>query len=563
MFPWQTLAGRLFNAVLVWYLLLAAGVTAFQLGAEYVSVRRANATELRSLAHAFSPPLAEAIWAVDKPVLNSLLQGLRQTNVVTGIAIESVRGERLAVAGEVPNTAPSEDWLAPYQMQVETLMHVAPPDQYELVGYLKIYSNRSTVINRINSSSRVLLINVVVETLGLWLIFYAVMKLRLTRTLSRLASTVAGWKFDSADAQEKIEYPHDDELGTLVDALNKSRQRLADSMRQLNELNQNLEKIVEQRTQELQEVLGLNQGIIGNSSIGILAYRADGRCVMANAAAAAIVGMSQDKLLRLNFRQMENWKICKADVLAERTLVTGLPHFLESQYTTAFGKILWARWAFSSFRSHGEPHLLLMLEDVTEQKQAHDALENLSRRDALTGVLNRRGFEENLQAEWQASSRTQTALALVLIDVDFFKNYNDSYGHQAGDECLRRVAQALVRVARRTGDCVSRYGGEEFAVLLPNTDLAGAVRMASEMRVVIEGLGISHESSPAPKVITVSLGVAAWVAEPRTTHDTLVSEADRQLYRAKQEGRNRVAWDENLYVQQADEAPDALVGPET
>jgi diguanylate cyclase (GGDEF)-like protein len=159
--------------------------------------------------------------------------------------------------------------------------------------------------------------------------------------------------------------------------------------------------------------------------------------------------------------------------------------------------------------------------------------------DGLTGVFNRRHFDERMESEWGRAVRHATPLSVVLVDVDFFKRYNDRYGHQAGDDCLRRVAQALAGSVQRPGDLVARYGGEEFVCLLPDTELAGALTLAERLRQQVAGLGIEHADSAVAPVVTVSLGACCRPAGVEGSAAALLREADAQLYLAKSLGRNR------------------------
>jgi diguanylate cyclase (GGDEF)-like protein len=159
--------------------------------------------------------------------------------------------------------------------------------------------------------------------------------------------------------------------------------------------------------------------------------------------------------------------------------------------------------------------------------------------DGLTGVRNRRGFDEQLAAEWGRSVREGSALSVVLLDVDFFKRYNDHYGHQAGDACLRAVAACLRQAVKRPADLVARYGGEEFACLLPGTPLDGALAFARQLGAAVEALALEHAQSTVSPVVTVSLGVCATDGNQPGTADALLRAADAQLYAAKAAGRNR------------------------
>jgi diguanylate cyclase (GGDEF)-like protein len=174
-------------------------------------------------------------------------------------------------------------------------------------------------------------------------------------------------------------------------------------------------------------------------------------------------------------------------------------------------------------------------------KRKSDLLESLARLDGLTRVPNHRSFQETLQHEWLRGRRHQWPLALIMADVDCFKQYNDNYGHAAGDECLRRIAAALTAGTRRPADFLARYGGEEFVAVLPHTELEGAWATAERMRKAVEDAAIPHAYSTAGPVITVSLGVASEIPRDDRPPAAMVEAADRALYRAKREGRNRVA----------------------
>ncbi|NGZ87134.1 sensor domain-containing diguanylate cyclase [Duganella aceris] len=179
------------------------------------------------------------------------------------------------------------------------------------------------------------------------------------------------------------------------------------------------------------------------------------------------------------------------------------------------------------------------LRDVTDEKSAQVALEQLATRDGLTGLANRRCFDDTLQAEWQRALRQRQPLSLLMVDVDNFKQYNDAYGHLGGDQCLQRIAGA-VSSEMRANDLVARYGGEEFAVILPNQSLKGAAIVAERIRCRVERLHLPNLGSKQ-HVVTVSIGAATALAAPDTDPSQLVATADSALYRAKHMGRNRIS----------------------
>jgi diguanylate cyclase (GGDEF)-like protein len=171
--------------------------------------------------------------------------------------------------------------------------------------------------------------------------------------------------------------------------------------------------------------------------------------------------------------------------------------------------------------------------------EANQRLERLSVTDGLTGLANRRHFDAQLATEWQRAVRQGAPLVVMMIDVDYFKRFNDQYGHPQGDECLRAVAGALSAVLKRPGDLLARYGGEEFVALLPNTALPVAGRLAEDFRTAMANLGIPHEASTVAWHVTISVGVAGMVPFPGADPAVLLAEADQALYQAKAAGRNQ------------------------
>ncbi len=180
------------------------------------------------------------------------------------------------------------------------------------------------------------------------------------------------------------------------------------------------------------------------------------------------------------------------------------------------------------------------LRDTTEQKLAQMALHSLAVKDGLTGLANRRSFDERLEADWLHAIREGSPLSLLLVDVDHFKLYNDTYGHQKGDACLKSVAEAMDRQVFRPADLAARYGGEEFAVIMPTTDEDGALHVAERLREAVFDLNLPHSASLTADRVTLSVGVASVIPSEDGKPQDLIEAADSALYRAKHAGRNRV-----------------------
>ncbi len=265
-----------------------------------------------------------------------------------------------------------------------------------------------------------------------------------------------------------------------------------------------------------------------------------------------VLGWSADEILAGTFRDLVHPDDSAA---LRRTLDTYretrlLPPPGEFRYRKADGSYLWLEF---SIRLHsdevsGEPAgFVCVARDISRRKaeetnlqQTLKDVEHLASSDALTGIANRRHFDEVLQREWLRAAREQTSLSLLLLDVDRFKAYNDCFGHLSGDECLRRVVDAISPLIDRPGDLLARYGGEEFVVVLPRTDATGARQMAEWICQTIHEDRLPHPGNPPHGVVTLSIGCATLKPHPEFTHLHLVEAADTALYRAKFSGRNCV-----------------------
>lgn len=198
----------------------------------------------------------------------------------------------------------------------------------------------------------------------------------------------------------------------------------------------------------------------------------------------------------------------------------------------------WQEQITSELENAIQTRTLELQATLIELNEKNKALEEQNTRDALTGVRNRAYFDKKILAELKRSRREQRPLALIMLDIDHFKRINDQYGHLAGDAVIRTVAQRIRAHLRRSSDQICRYGGEEFALILPNTDLAGALQVAEQVRQLIAMQPCTTEVAELP--VTISLGVHAQVADASTSTHALIEHADKALYQAKTAGRNRV-----------------------
>lgn len=229
---------------------------------------------------------------------------------------------------------------------------------------------------------------------------------------------------------------------------------------------------------------------------------------------------------------------------------SGTDHEADYRALTKDGEYVWIRDVVHVVRNaEGNVEALIgFMFDITERKNTEQKLivlqkelEELSFKDALTGVYNRRMFDSVMEVEWANAKRNHQPLSLLMVDIDYFKQYNDHYGHIHGDDCLKRVANTLSNVATRSRDFFARFGGEEFIVVLPETDATAANMIAERCRSLIFKAQIPHEKSLVSQMLTISIGVSTIIPTHSEQSIDFIAAVDRQLYQAKEKGRNRIA----------------------
>jgi diguanylate cyclase (GGDEF)-like protein/PAS domain S-box-containing protein len=294
------------------------------------------------------------------------------------------------------------------------------------------------------------------------------------------------------------------------------------------------------------------QNVIDSIPSIIVVKDRENRIQIANQASAALHGMTPDAMLGQRDVEMNpNVSPQEAEQshrINQWVMETQEPYQSEQEIADVNGVSRWYQILINPFRdTDGNVNGVVgNCIDITDRKQmetalhaANEKLERLATLDGLTQISNRRRFDEYLQQEWQRLVREQRPLSLILFDVDYFKPYNDHFGHQQGDEGLTAIAQAANQAVKRSADLLARYGGEEFGVILPNTNRSGAENVAKAIHREVAALKLPHPKSQVNDYLTVSIGIASVVPNPEQAPEELIAAADAALYQAKRRGRNR------------------------
>ncbi len=418
---WNSLTGRLFKLVFGWYLVLAISVTAVQLVLEYSSISRDINADLESLGRSFAPTITDTLWTFDKSQLDIVVNGIVETAYITGVRIESNYGESIAQSGEIPSraTAPGEGLLAPYQLKRFPLNIKTPRGEQKLIGQLFLYSDRSVALERIEYSFFVILINSLIKTAGLWLIFYLVISRALAQPLRDLTELVSRVEF-AADAVEPValDYPHQDELGRLLSAMRKMQDRVTAARQEVININWRLEETVAERTRSLREQEIKYRTLFETANDGIFLQDTNG-FVDCNERGAAMYGLSREQLIGRSPAEFcperqPNGRL-SSQVAAEimRASLKGLPQVFEWQSLRADGAPFDVEITLNRLELSGATYLQAIVRDITERKRAEESL---------------RESEEKLRGLFDLSP-----LGIALTDMDgHYVEFNEAFRRFCG-----------------------------------------------------------------------------------------------------------------------------------
>ncbi len=333
--------------------------------------------------------------------------------------------------------------------------------------------------------------------------------------------------------------------------------QLEDNNRQLRETCQNqqenqdaLEQLIGDTNAKLlrSEMLSMElEQVFSACTDALWVIREDGVVVRANQAMLDLLQKPASEVLGQDCSSLLDYGRCQSDLCPLHTAKNNQQEF-DIELQSASGQTSYhILTAAPLVTLDGRPGIVGQFKDITSRKQAEEelaqanaALKRMARIDGLTQIANRRCFDETLQQEWRRMAREGKPLSLLLGDIDYFKRFNDHYGHQLGDDCLRLIAGALEGAILRPADLAARYGGEEFVLLLPDVNLQGALQVGERAQTAIQQLAIEHQASEVAKIVSMSFGATCLQPTAEQSHEQLVALADKALYQAKEQGRNRI-----------------------
>ncbi|HUX37793.1 MAG TPA: diguanylate cyclase, partial [Rectinemataceae bacterium] len=314
-------------------------------------------------------------------------------------------------------------------------------------------------------------------------------------------------------------------------------------------VNQRLNSENTEARERLEFVFNISPGAVAITRMD------DGRVVDMNEAFSVLTGYAREEILGRSVLDLRIWaKDEDRERFLQELRAKGSCLNREFVFGKKDGSSLIGIISARLFTLDGQPHILSVTTDISERKRSEGEISRLALQlelernyaqtsamtDGLTGLANRRRFDEVLRSDFFRLKRTKAQLSMIMLDVDYFKKYNDSYGHIAGDDCLKHIAAILRKAVGRAHDTVARYGGEEFAVIMPETDIFGALALAERIRKAVESHAIPHSASKVSPFVTVSIGVATVDTAEIVSQDEIIQRADAALYEAKKAGRNRI-----------------------
>lgn len=527
--------------LLTWVLLISAAIaslaTSVQLYLDYKRDMSDLSEHLKFVLENHQQTLSTAVWSFDGPIIKSQLDSIVSSPWVAAARV--VYGEKQSL--QLSSGTFKDERLA---ADIITLRLSVGPETVD-VGSLYLWPDFNQLYQRTLDRAIIVAITqainaVVISFAILWLVDRLV-----ARRLIRLSWLIKNYQPFSDTRQQLLtneDLSLNDELSMLASTLEAAWLRLNEFHQRETAEREQLEVEVQRRTRHLDQAL-LEQQAIFNTSLTGIAFIRDRTILRCNNSFEAMFGYSTHELTGKSTRVLfPSDEAFEAEVASfAPALLSGATYMDDVELLHKDGYTRWFTVQFNLLdASNPAQGAVLTLHDVTARRETEQKMERLARLDGLTGIANRRTLDEALANACRKASRERGALSVALIDVDCFKNFNDHYGHAAGDAALRAVATILNCAAKRPYDLAARYGGEEFVLLLPGCDTP--FELLEHLRATVFELAIPHGHSSAAKVISVSIGVISLCGRGRCEPNELLAAADALLYRAKREGRNRVVW---------------------
>lgn len=577
----HSIGTRLLKVVFSIYVLISISLTALHMYSEYRNTKQEVRREMVALHQIIRKGLTNAFFDADLFQVRDILEGMATSPSVLGCKLEDTMGNTieknganfksaLIFLGDSPRESGyREDRETGFFVYKFPIIYTYDVQKIRM-GTLYIYSGNAVIFQKVRHGFVLIIVNAVIKTTALWIIFLYFSRSMLVRPLGIL--TAATEKLSPDNLQNfkvDVGIRGRNELKILEEAFNSMVRKLHNASVDIK----NYTNALDRNRRQLND-------IVNNSPTVISVKDTSGKYMLVNREFERIFNSTRDRILGKTDHDMvreepaDFLKACDLNAFAGRRPVEteiniplddGVHTYICNKFPLydAQKNIYGVCGIATDISEHKKAEQILKdfnekLKQEVDQRtselrranlclQKQQAiLERLSTIDGLTNIPNRRQFDKFIDKEWRRAQRTEKPIALILMDIDYFKKFNDHYGHASGDECLRKVAQALAHSLGRASDFVSRYGGEEFAAVLSDTKAESAAIIAEKMRGNVECLNIPHAASEVSDHVTLSLGVALLIPTQEIFPANLIEMADNALYQAKSNGRNQVEYAESM-----------------
>ena len=546
----HSLAVRLLQIVFSIYLGITVLITLAQMLNEYFLEEMSVKENMQVTQTIFEKNLANLVWEFEDAQLLLTAQGILKLPDIVGIEISrDIDDEPSIQLGQIFNKnkqiifLESDNIVSPY-VSLFTHSFILKNEQKKEknIGKVILYSSNEVVFDKVKYNFLVIIINSIIKTIILWILFIWAFNKYLTKQLDYFCSTMENVDIDNAKTSFlSLNTFNTYELSRIEHFFNALLRRIVTGRGQLNILNKTLKEKVEERTWALKKINAELDKQLKLIDDNVIISRTDdqGVIIYASAAFCRISGYSKEELYQQDHSLMRHPDV-KPEVFHDlwTTIRSGKVWQGELKNLSKQGGTYWSSVIITP--SFDEEHHIIAYTAIRENITDKKIIEELAVTDELTQLYNRRHFNTLFPKEIQRAAREKKNIAFIIFDVDHFKQYNDQYGHQKGDEALKKIGQILKKICQRASDIPLRLGGEEFGVIFSGMDNQTALNFACKIKQAIENENIEHQFNSAAVCITASFGLTNVVAKPGLKMDDLYKQADEALYLAKDSGRNKV-----------------------